>query len=91
MRVNQNNEPAAITRTPSPIVAQSPRLEADQQSFTAAMTLSRALEATPPVRTEKVAQALELIKKETYPPLELIRRISALISPNITGQDQPAK
>ena len=91
MRVNPNSEPLGVTRVPSPVVARDTRLEADQQSFANAETLSRALDATPPVRTEKVAQALELIKKETYPPLELIRRISALISPNIKAPDQPAK
>lgn len=72
-----------MTRTPSPVVALTPRLEADQQSFASAETLSRALEQTPAVRNAKVAQARVLIEDPTYPPLELIKRISNLIAPNV--------
>ena len=83
MRVNPNSEPLGVTRVPSPVVARDTRLEADQQSFASAETLSRALEQTPAVRTDKVAQAQKLVTDPAYPPLELIKKIAALIAPDV--------
>lgn len=86
MRVNPNSEPLDITRAPGPVEARNPRLEADQQSFASAESLSRALEQTPAVRSDKVAQARLQIADPTYPPLELIKRISNLIARDMRNE-----
>ena len=70
-------------------MARNPRLEADMLSLATSETLSRALEQTPATRAEKVAQARSLVEDVTYPPLELIKRISALIAPHLRAQDGP--
>jgi len=91
MRVNSNSDLGGVTRVPFQTGAGDPRLGADKQSFTTAESLTSALEQTPASRGEKVAQARNLVDDYTYPPPELIRRISVLLAMNIdagTGADQ---
>ena len=91
MRVNPNSELGPVTRTASPTGTGDPRLGADRLSLTTAAGLNRALEQTPAVRAEKVAQARSLIEDAPYPPPELIRKIAALLamhSEAIKGESQ---
>ena len=91
MRVNPNSDLGGVTRVPIQTGAGDLRLGADKQSFTTAESLTSALEQTPASRGEKVAQARNLVDDYTYPPPELIRRISVLLAMNIdagTGADQ---
>ena len=80
MRVNPNSDLVGITRTPSQIRAGDPQLGADKLSITTVDTLNRALEQTPAARADKVAEAKSLIADATYPPIVLIRKISALLA-----------
>jgi len=89
MRVNPNSELVSVTRTSSQTEGRDPRLGADQLSFTASETLNRAWEQTPATRTEKVAQAKGLVDDSTYPPPELIRRLSVLLSLNLDAGKGP--
>ena len=89
MRVNPNSDLGGVTRVPIQTGAGDPRLGADKQSFTTAESLTRALEQTPATRGEKVAQARNLVDDYTYPPPELIRRISALIARQHNAQTGP--
>ena len=88
MRVNPNSEPLntnplSTARTPSQIGIREAGLGADQPSFETAETLNRALEQIPATRAAQVTQAKSLLTDTTYPPPELIRRISALIAPHL--------
>jgi hypothetical protein len=51
-------------------------------------TLDRALEQTPEVRADKVAEAKALLDNGTYPPAVIIRQISALLGAKITSAVQ---
>jgi hypothetical protein len=91
MRVNPNSEPLnteplGATRAPSRTGARETGLGTDQLSFATVKGLNRALEQTPAARADKVAQAESLIADSTYPPPELIQKISALIAPLIDVQ-----
>jgi hypothetical protein len=91
MRVNPNSEPLSpeplgTARTPSQLGTRETGIGTDQLSFTTAEVLNRALEQTPATRDEKVMQARNLVADATYPPPELIRKISALIAPRISSQ-----
>ena len=89
MRVNPNSELVGLTRTTSQTGAGEPRLGADQLSLTTTETLNRAWEQTPATRVEKVAQAKSLVADITYPPPELIRKISALLAMNLDAAMGP--
>jgi len=89
MRVNPNSELVGLTRTTNQTGAGDPRLGADQLSLTTTETLNRAWEQTLATRVEKVAQAKSLIADTTYPPPELIRKISALLAMNLDAAMGP--
>lgn len=94
MRINPNSEPLGVTITPAQTEARVPRLEADKLSLDTSEKLNRALtflEQAPAMRAEKVAQAKRLIADISYPPPELIHRISALIALGVEEQTGPAK
>lgn len=80
MRVNPNSEPLGVTRIPGQTGAREVRLGVDKLSLTTAEALNRALEQTPASRPDKVALAKNLLAQTSYPPVELIRKIAALIA-----------
>ena len=91
MRVNPNSEPSGVTGIPGRTAARNQRLGQDKLSVTTAEKLNNALELTPAVRTDKVNEAKSLVQDVSYPPPELIRKISALFVGQInakTGTEQ---
>ena len=87
MRVNPNSEPSVVAGKPGPTVAPGARLGQDKLALATSDTLNRALEQTPEVRSDKVAEAKALLQNGSYPPAVIIRKISALLAVKITSQD----
>ena len=80
MRVNPNNDAAAVSATPRRVAAAGPQLGQDQLALNKTDSLNRALEQTPATRADKVAEAKALIQDGSYPPEVIIRKISALLA-----------
>jgi hypothetical protein len=76
-----------VSATPSRTAAPGPRLGQDQLAIATTVSLNRSLEQTPEVRTDKVAEAKALVQDDSYPPAEVIRRISALLANRIDSQN----
>jgi hypothetical protein len=80
MRVNPNSEiqsPAGVVgKAPAP----GPGFGEDKVALTSTEALGTALAITPETRSDKVAQAKDLLQDVSYPPLELIHKISALLA-----------
>ena len=94
MRVNPNSEqlntePLGATRVSGGTGARETGLGTDQLSFATVEGLNRALEQTPATRADKVARAKSLVADSTYPPPELIQKISALIAPLVDAHAWP--
>jgi hypothetical protein len=89
MRVNPNNDAAAVSATHSRVAAAKPRLGQDQLAVSTTESLNRSLELTPATRTDKVAEAKALIQDGSYPPEVIIRKISALLAIRIDTQASP--
>jgi hypothetical protein len=80
MRVNPNSEIQSPTGIPGKAPAKGPGLGQDQLASPSADALRAALASTPEVRPDKVAQATGMVQDVSYPPLELIHKISALLA-----------
>ena len=83
MRVNSNSEPSVVAGTQGAAAPSAPRLGQDQSAFATSESLAQALERTPEVRSDKVAEARALIQNGSYPPAVIIRKISALLAAKI--------
>jgi hypothetical protein len=59
------------------------RTSEDTPRFAQAESLENALSKTPDVRADKVENARMLVGDPHYPPLEIQRRIAALLAMNI--------
>ena len=88
MRVNPNSGPSELTGTASRATAQSPSLGQDQLALSGADALNSALDQTPAVRQDKVAQAKELLGDTTYPPDEVINGLERLLGLKINESQQ---
>ena len=88
MRVNPNSDTTAVTRIPSRASARTPRLGQDETSLAAADQLDKALAATPAVRDEKVAEAQRLVRDVSYPPEELVEKLSVLLASHLSKTDK---
>jgi Anti-sigma-28 factor, FlgM len=86
MRVNPNTETPVVAGTPSSPAAPKPRLGQDKLALSSD-TISPALEQTPEVRADKVAEAKALLQNGSYPPAVIIRKISALLAIHVNSQD----
>ena len=91
MRVNSNNEPlnsdpVGVTRTVTQPAVRENFLGEDRVSLSNAEAINLTLEQTPDVRADKVAQAKVLIADISYPPLEIIQKISSLIGLHVGAQ-----
>lgn len=86
MRVNPNSGPTSVTQASPRPTGQPPSLGQDKLALNAANALNNALDQTPAVRPDKVAQAQSLISDKTYPPDEVIDGISKLLGAKIAGQ-----
>ena len=86
MRVNPNSE-IPVVETPGRLAAQEPRMGQDKLTVATSSALNDALEQTPEVRADKVAEAKALIQNGSYPPEAIIRKISALLAVKIDSQD----
>ncbi len=80
MRVNPNSEPTGITGILSRAAARAPRLGQDETTLASAERLDWGLAETRAVRGEKVAEAQKLVRDVSYPPDELINKLSALLA-----------
>jgi hypothetical protein len=89
MRVDPSNDIVNTTGIPGPAAGTALGFGQDRMALNRADALNRALEQTPAVRADKVAQAKDLMQDGTYPPLELIRRISALLAIHIQSPPSP--
>ena len=87
MRVNPNSDASVVAGTQSTPTARGPRLGQDNVALATSDSLDRALEQTPEVRSEKVAEAKALLQTGSYPPTVIIRKISALLAITINSQD----
>ncbi len=68
---------------PSRTTARAPLLGQDNLALTSTDSLDTALAQTPAVRAEKVAEAKKLVLDTSYPPEELINKLSALLASQI--------
>lgn len=64
----------------NPARRQTVSARADTVSFQKVEALDQALQATPPVRTEEIARARDLIGDVKYPPADTINSIAALLA-----------
>jgi hypothetical protein len=87
MRVNATSDPSAIAGSHVAPAAREARLGHDKVALATSETLNRALEQTPEVRSDKVAEAKTLLENGSYPPAVIIRKISALLAINFNSQD----
>jgi hypothetical protein len=62
---------------------QKPTLEGDQLTMTDSEGLNRALQQTPTVRADKVAQAKALIADDSYPSAAQVAQVADLLAKNL--------
>jgi len=89
MRVNPNSGLSSVTKSSTKSTGQSPSLGQDKLTLDSANALNAALQQTPDVRPDKLAQAQNLINDPKFPPDEIIRAISRLLASHINVQDTP--
>ena len=84
MEVNPNIRAGGVLRTsvPSP-VKPARTAPASSSAFADSEAVNRALQQTPDVRADKVAQATLLANDGQYPPLATIRAIAHLLAVNL--------
>ena len=87
MRVNSNSQASAVPATSARTVDQQPRLEQDKVALNTTESINTALQQTPEVRSEKVAEARALIQTGSYPPEAIIRKLSALLAISINSRN----
>jgi hypothetical protein len=80
MRVNPNSETSGVVGVPSRTTARTPRLGQDNLALTSTDRIEASLAQTPAVRAERVAEAKKLVLDSSYPPEELINKLSALLA-----------
>ena len=90
MRVNPNSETPEVSGAATQPTRRPARLEQDQLTVTSSEKLSQALEATPAVRAEAVAQARALVRDTSYPPQELINKLAALLAVHLSTTEPAA-
>jgi hypothetical protein len=89
MKITPNYHVSPVGRGPvEAAAAKKPTPAADEVSFTGTEALQTALRAQPEVRPEKVAQARDLVALSTYPPPELLRKISNLLAVNLLESEK---
>ena len=88
MRVYPNSDTSAVTGIPNRPAARPALLGQDKTSLAAAEQLDKALAQTPEVRAEKVAEAQKLVRDVSYPPEELINKLSALLASHLDAADK---
>ena len=87
MRVNPNSNTSSVEGVPTRTTAQAPRLGQDNLAPTSTDRLDIRLVQTPDVRAEKVAEARKLVLDASYPPDELIDKLSALLATHINPKN----
>jgi hypothetical protein len=87
MRVHANSEPSVVAGAQGLSASRGARLGQDKVALATSDTLNRALERTPEIRAEKVAEAQALLQNGSYPPAVIIRKISALLAIGINSRD----
>ncbi|MGO9202481.1 MAG: hypothetical protein ACLQM8_18310 [Limisphaerales bacterium] len=84
MSANASNQPEATPGSPGrprgQAAGQEPRLEPDKADLNGSEALDRALQETPEVRPEKVAQAKALIEDAAYPSADVVAKIASLMA-----------
>ncbi len=89
MRVNPNSETSVVAGNPNRPAARPARIGQDETSLTAADRLDKALAQTPEVRADRVAEAQKLVRDVSYPPEELINKLSALLASHLDATEKP--
>jgi hypothetical protein len=88
MPIIPNNEPAATPRVPASskgqAAAQGLQLEPDKAALDHSEALDRALQETPEVRPERVAQAKALLNDDFYPPADVLAKIASLLAEHLS-------
>lgn len=81
MEVNPNIRATGVSRTPDSLLVKPARTApASSPTFADSEAVNRALQQTPDVRADKVAQAMLLANDDQYPPLSTIRAIAHLLA-----------
>ncbi|SPE62315.1 hypothetical protein SBV1_810017 [Verrucomicrobia bacterium] len=86
MRVNPKIEPTGVAGSTGPKAVAAPRLGRDQATLSAADALNAALDQTPAVRADKLAQAQNKVADDSYPPSQVVRQVASLLARNLRGQ-----
>ena len=87
MRVDPKSELLGAVGIPAHAPVQAPELGQDRLALDQADNLNRALEQTPVSRPDEVARAKTLVQTVSYPPIELIHKISTLLAIHIEPSD----
>lgn len=89
MEVNPNSRAVEVARTVDPsIVKPAPKAQTSPATFSDSEAVNRALQQSPDVRSDKVAQATQWANDVQYPPLATIRAIAHLLAINLDeGQE----
>jgi hypothetical protein len=81
MEVNPNIRAVGVSRTPAPSLVKLARTApVNPVTFSDSEAVNRALQQTPDVRADRVAQATVLANDDQYPPLSTIRAIAHLLA-----------
>lgn len=87
MRVNANGQVQGVTGVSANVKATStPRLSPDEASVSGVTALHEALEQTPVVRADKVAQAKALVANPNYPGDTLINQVAGVLAKGLKTQ-----
>jgi hypothetical protein len=89
MQINPNSGPTGVTGVSKPATTKKARLGEDKVAMTGTDKLDAALQATPAVRTDKLDQAKNQVADASYPPEEVIKGISVLLTSKLSGPDSP--
>ena len=81
--VNQVSPPAASGQPKKAVTQARP-----DAAFEGTAALNKALEQTPEVRADVVARAKALVESPSYPPLETINKVAALLGLNLDETNQ---
>ena len=84
MEVNPNRRATEVAKTVAPsLVKFAPQAQAHAVALNESESVNRALQQTPDVRTEKVAQAAQQVSDANYPALAMITAIAHLLAVNL--------
>lgn len=80
MEINSNLKAGPLGDRIAPLRSTAAASAANSAIFDGAAALETGLKETPAVRPEVVARARELISDPSYPPQEMVRKISLLLA-----------